>query len=187
MYQAGRQRTDSHHPLGNQTIRTIQCQANKIFLLFVANIGQQLNRFLWTINNWLVAVQQVPPRQFQTRQNHRDFRFTQTNHATKIIIRNITALLTQNFQHLARNLADIGPSITAANNRHQQLQVAQPRRTVTCQLLAGTINFRLVEHFHSFIISGFNHSSAANLRAIISRSPIYRLHHAKIISYSESL
>lgn len=28
------------------------------------------------------------------RQNHRDFRFTQTNHTTQIIIRNITALLT---------------------------------------------------------------------------------------------
>ena len=40
VYQAGGQRADSHHPLGNQTIRTVQRQTNEIFLLFITNIGQ---------------------------------------------------------------------------------------------------------------------------------------------------
>ena len=40
VHQAGGQRADGHHPLGNQAIRTVQRQADKVFLLFVANIGQ---------------------------------------------------------------------------------------------------------------------------------------------------
>ena len=40
VHQAGGQRTNGHYPLGDQTIRTIQRQADKIFLLFVANVGQ---------------------------------------------------------------------------------------------------------------------------------------------------
>ena len=39
VYQAGGQRADGHYPLGDQTIRTVQRQADKIFLLFVANVG----------------------------------------------------------------------------------------------------------------------------------------------------
>ena len=51
MYQAGGQRADGHHPLGNQTIRAVQRQADKIFLLFVTNVGQQLNRLFWAVND----------------------------------------------------------------------------------------------------------------------------------------
>ena len=40
VHQAGHQRTDGHHPLGDQTIRTIQRQTDEIFLLFITNIGQ---------------------------------------------------------------------------------------------------------------------------------------------------
>ena len=40
VHQAGRQGADGHHPLGNQTMSTVQCQADKVFLLFVANVGQ---------------------------------------------------------------------------------------------------------------------------------------------------
>ena len=40
VHQAGSQRADGHHPLGDQTIRTIQRQADKIFLFFIANVGQ---------------------------------------------------------------------------------------------------------------------------------------------------
>ena len=39
VYQAGGQRANSHYPLGDQTIRAIQRQADEIFLLFVANVG----------------------------------------------------------------------------------------------------------------------------------------------------
>ena len=40
MHQAGGQRADGHYPFGDQTIRAVQRQADKIFLLFVTNIGQ---------------------------------------------------------------------------------------------------------------------------------------------------
>ena len=62
VYQAGGQCADGHHPLGNQTISAVQRQADKVFLLFVANVGQQLDRFFWDVDDWLVAIQQVPPR-----------------------------------------------------------------------------------------------------------------------------
>ena len=39
VHQAGRQGADGHHPLGNQTMSTVQCQADKVFLLFVTNVG----------------------------------------------------------------------------------------------------------------------------------------------------
>ena len=57
VYQAGGQRADSHHPLGDQTIRTIQRQIDKIFLPFITNVGQQLNGFFRAVDDWLVAVQ----------------------------------------------------------------------------------------------------------------------------------
>ena len=56
VYQAGSQRTYGHHPLGNQAIRTVQRQADKIFLLFVANVSQQLDGSFRAVDDWLVAV-----------------------------------------------------------------------------------------------------------------------------------
>ena len=40
VHQAGSQRANGHYPFGDQTIRTIQRQADKIFLFFIANVGQ---------------------------------------------------------------------------------------------------------------------------------------------------
>lgn len=43
--------------LGDEPICAIEREADEIFLLFVANVGELLNGLLRTINNWSVRLQ----------------------------------------------------------------------------------------------------------------------------------
>ena len=57
MDEAARERTDGDGTFSDETICTVECEADEVFLLFVADVGELLDGLLRTINNWSVRLQ----------------------------------------------------------------------------------------------------------------------------------
>lgn len=71
--ETGGQGADGYDSFGYETIGTVECEANEVFLLFVTNVAQLLDGFFGTVDNWALANFKLSAPELKASHNLRGF------------------------------------------------------------------------------------------------------------------
>ena len=81
------ERANSDDALGDEAIGAVKCQADEVFLLFVADIGKLFDCFFGRVNDRAVWHFKLPTPELKTSHNLRGFSWAETPNAQQIVIR----------------------------------------------------------------------------------------------------